>query len=119
MDIRTRRIYEHGGHDDGQPLLVDRLWPRGIARAALANVPWLKDIAPSTQLRSWFGHQPAKWAEFRRRYFVELDANPEALAELRAHAGRGRVILLYAARDEAHNNAIALRDYLLAHAGKS
>jgi uncharacterized protein YeaO (DUF488 family) len=113
MDIQVRRVYDAAGRGDGQPILVDRLWPRGVAKAALAGVPWLKDIAPSAELRAWFGHEPVKWAEFRRRYFRELDANPEAVAELRAHAAKGRIILLYGARDEAHNNAAALQEYLL------
>lgn len=114
MEIRIERVYSAAGHSDGKRILVDGLWPRGIAKATLEGVPWLKTIAPSRELRTWFGHQPAKWDEFRRRYFAELDANPDAVAELRRLAGRGRVTLLYGARDEAHNNAVALHEYLLA-----
>ena len=112
MDIRLRRVYEPMADDDGTRLLVDRLWPRGVAKAKLPGVTWLKAIAPSDALRGSFAHQPGKYDEFRRRYFAELDANPDAVAELRALAGQGRVTLLYAARDEAHNNAMALREYL-------
>lgn len=115
MDIRIERVYSAAGHGGGKRILVDGLWPRGIAKATLEGVPWLKAIAPSRELRTWFGHQPAKWDQFRRRYFAELDANPEAVAELHRLAGRGRVTLLYGARDEAHNNAVALREYLLIH----
>ena len=96
-------------------MLVDRLWPRGISHAELGeDTPWLKDIAPSDALREWFGHDPEKWTEFRRRYFAELEGEAEtaALAELRGWVKKGRVTLLYAAHDEAHNNAVALRDYL-------
>lgn len=116
MDIHVRRVYEPGKPDEGQLVLVDRLWPRGIAKATLAGVPWLKDVAPSNELRTWFGHESAKWTEFRRRYFAELDANPDAVAALCAHlAPKGRTTLLFGARDEAHNNAVALREYLRAH----
>ena len=114
MQIQVKRVYESADHDDGVRILVDRLWPRGIAKAALADVPWLKDIAPSNALRAWFGHEPAKWTEFRRRYFAELDANPEAVNALRALLEpKRRATLLFAAHDEAHNNAVALREYLL------
>lgn len=113
MDLPIKRVYAPPAQDEGRRILVDRLWPRGIAKAALADVPWLKEIAPSTPLRGWFGHQPAKWREFRRRYFAELDAQPAAVAELRALARHGRITLLYAAHDAEHNNAVALRDYLL------
>jgi len=113
VDVHVKRAYAPATTSDGVRILVDRLWPRGIAKATLAGVPWLKDITPSDALRAWFGHEPAKWTEFRRRYFRELDANPEAVAGLRSHAGHGRITLLYGARDELHNNAVALRDYLL------
>ena len=84
----------------------------GISHAELGDAPWLKDIAPSEDLRHWFAHDPAKWPEFRRRYTAELDANPQAVAELRRLAAQGPLVLLYAARDEQHNNAVVLRDYL-------
>ena len=113
VDIRLKRVYETSSAGDGTRLLVDRLWPRGLAKESLAGVPWLKELAPSTELRQWFGHEPAKWKEFQRRYFAELDANPQVIAELRRHLGKHRTTLLYAARDEIQNNALALREYIL------
>lgn len=113
MDIRIRRVYDALAGDDGAQVLVDRLWPRGVAKTRLAGVQWLREIAPSDALRKSFAHRPERWAEFRRRYFAELDADPEAVARLRTLAGRGPLTLLYAARDGQHNNAVALREYLL------
>ena len=109
--ITLRRVYEPLAHD-GREVLVDRIWPRGKRKADLEGVLWLKDVAPSAELRKWFGHEPARWPEFRRRYFAELAANP-AVARLRAMADEGPLTLLYSAHDEAHNQAAALRDYLL------
>lgn len=114
MDIRIRRVYAPLQADDGTRVLVDRLWPRGVAKAQLSDARWLKAIAPSDALRKSFAHQPGRWAEFRKRYFAELDANPEATHALRELANHGRLTLLYAARDEAHNNALALQEYLTA-----
>ena len=113
MDLRVKRVREPAMADDGMRVLVDRLWPRGISKQALAGVPWLKEVAPSTELRKWFNHEPAKWTEFLCRYFTELDANPQGVAELRKHVGKGHATLLYDARDEEYNNAVALRTYLL------
>ena len=114
FSIRRKRIYDPAEPDDGVRILVDRLWPRGISHERLGeDTPWLKDIAPSEELRHWFDHDPAKWPEFRRRYVAELDANPGPVAELRAMIARGPVTLLFAAKDAQHNNAVALRDYLL------
>ena len=113
MDLGVKRVYLPAEAGDGIRILVDRLWPRGASKEALAGVPWLKEIAPSAELRRWFDHQPAKWAEFQRRYFAELDANPRVVAELRKHLAKGHATLLYGARDEERNNAVALRDYLL------
>ncbi|CAM3785340.1 DUF488 domain-containing protein [Paracoccus yeei] len=110
--ISIRRVYEPAAENEGRTILVDRLWPRAISHAELGDAPWLKDIAPSEDLRHWFAHDPAKWPEFRRRYTAELDANPQAVAELRRLAAQGPLVLLYAARDEQHNNAVVLRDYL-------
>lgn len=93
-------------------VLVDRLWPRGLSKDAARVDLWLKDIAPSDALRKWYGHDPARWDEFRRRYFAELEAHRERLEELKERARRGRVTLLFGARDEARNNAVALRQYL-------
>lgn len=112
MQIWTRRIYDDPGPQDGRRILVDRLWPRGVARAEARIDAWLKDLAPSDDLRRWFGHDPARWDVFRQRYFAELDQAGEAMTQLRDWAGQGRLTLVYAARDRAHNNAIALRDYL-------
>lgn len=97
---------------DGRRILVDRLWPRGLSKAAARIDHWAKAVAPSTALRRWYGHDPAKWKEFRRRYFAELDANPAGLAELRRHLGKGRVTLLFSSKEERLNNATALREYL-------
>ena len=115
--IRLKRAYEEPTPGDGQRLLVDGLWPRGVTKAELQIEAWLKAIAPSTALRRWFGHDPARWDGFRSRYFAELAANPEALSQLRGYLSRGPVTLLYAARDEEHNNAVALRDFLLHGSG--
>lgn len=114
MRIGIRRAYDQPADDDGYRVLVDRLWPRGISHERLGeDTPWLKEIAPSDALRHWFDHDPAKWPEFQRRYAAELDANPGPVAELRAMIARGPVTLLYAAHDAQHNNAVALRAYLM------
>lgn len=112
-DIRIKRAYEPASEDDGARLLVDRVWPRGVSKQKIAVQAWLKDIAPSTELRTWFGHVPERWEEFRKRYSHELDGNPDAVAELRAWLKRGRVTLVYGARDTEQNQAVVLRDYLL------
>lgn len=112
MVIRLKRVYEPADPDDGLRVLVDRLWPRGLSKAAAGVGLWLKAVAPSTALRQWFGHDPAKWDEFRRRYLAELEQNPEAVAELAAQLGRGRVTLLYGAKDVQHNHAVVLKAYL-------
>ena len=112
MDIRLKRTTEAAAEGDGARLLVDRLWPRGVRKESLQLAGWLKEVAPSTELRKWFGHDPAKWDEFRRRYFAELDAKPAVLEPLLAAARKGPVTLLYSARDREHNQAVALRDYL-------
>ena len=93
--------------------LVERLWPRGISRAALGSSTWLPDVGPSHELRKWFGHDPQKWDEFRKRYFAELDEHPQAWRPLRDAVAAGDVTLLYSSRDPEHNNAVALRDYLI------
>lgn len=111
--IHLKRAYAAATPGDGRRLLVDALWPRGVSKDALQAEAWLKAVAPSTALRKWFGHDPARWEGFRKRYLAELDANPDAVAELRAHLGHGPVTLLYGARDQEHNNAVVLRDYLL------
>ncbi len=110
--IALKRVYDKSTPGDGVCFLVERLWPRGIKKESLKIDAWLKDVAPSTGLRKWFGHDPEKWQEFRRRYFKELDANPEAWSPIRIAAMKGRVTLYYSSRDETHNNAVALKEYL-------
>ncbi len=117
-DIRVKRVYETPEKDDGARVLVDRLWPRGLKMERAALSLWLKEIAPSSELRQWFGHDPARWAEFVRRYRAELAHNEMAVAELTKLMGEGRVTLLYSAHDTAHNNAIALAAWLQEHPGR-
>jgi uncharacterized protein YeaO (DUF488 family) len=112
MQIRLKRVYEEPGSRDGCRVLVDRLWPRGLNKESAKIDLWLKEIAPSAELRKWFGHDPAKWEEFRKRYFAELDEREEILEELWSKAGDGRMTLVYGARDEEHNNAVALKQFL-------
>jgi uncharacterized protein YeaO (DUF488 family) len=112
FDLAVRRVYEPPAPDDGQRVLVDRIWPRGVSKEHAGLALWLKEIAPSDELRKWFGHEPARWTEFRERYRAELDGNGEAVGELRALLRHGKVTLLYGAHDEAHNNAVALAGYL-------
>ena len=111
--VRLKRAYEPAAPEDGVRVLVDRLWPRGLRKADAAIDRWMKDIAPSTELRQWFGHDPERWHEFRRRYTRELQQQAVAVDELRELARGGRVTLVFAAHDEAHNDAIVLRDALL------
>lgn len=113
ISIKIKRIYDPPARGDGVRILVDRLWPRGLKKADAAFDLWLKEIAPSADLRRWFGHRPERWETFRERYFRELDRNPEALAALHAAWKRNsNLTLLYAARDVSHNDAVALADYL-------
>lgn len=111
-ELRVKRAYEPHANADGVRLLVDRMWPRGVTKEALHIDEWLKDVAPSTELRKWFAHDPSRWAEFKRRYFAELDERPEVVTELRRRC-RGHVVsLVYGAKDDEHNNAVALKEYL-------
>jgi len=110
--VRLKRAYDPPSRADGTRVLVDRLWPRGLRKADAAVDHWLKDVAPSHELRRWFGHDPERWAEFRRRYKVELARNTDAVAELRLLVRRGPLTLLYSARDEAHNQAVVLEELL-------
>lgn len=110
--ITIKRAYEAPADADGTRVLVDRLWPRGLTRAAAAIDVWAKEVSPSPDLRKWFGHDPAKWDEFRRRYAAELRGQPAPLEQLRKLAAAGPVTLVYAARNEVHNGAIVLRDLL-------
>ncbi len=110
--IRLKRAYDPPARGDGHRILVERLWPRGVKKEALAADGWRKEVAPSTELRQWFGHRVERWDEFQRRYRAELDATPDAWTPILAAAERGTVTLLYSARDELHNSALVLRDYL-------
>lgn len=110
--IKVKRVFEPPETGDGVRFLVDRLWPRGIKKDSLELYAWVKDVAPGDSLREWFAHDEAKWDEFRRRYFAELDSKPQTWQALLKVAWEGDVTLLYAARDTEHNNAIALKEYL-------
>uniref|UniRef100_A0A831UDZ5 DUF488 domain-containing protein n=1 Tax=Geobacter metallireducens TaxID=28232 RepID=A0A831UDZ5_GEOME len=110
--VRIKRVYVLPVPEDGKRILVDRLWPRGIAREKARIDQWLKEIAPSDELREWFGHDPARWEEFRERYRQELEAKGELLDHLRELAAKGTVTLLFAAGDEEHNNAVVLKEIL-------
>jgi uncharacterized protein YeaO (DUF488 family) len=112
--IHLARVYDHESDVPGQAFFVERLWPRGVRREDLAAV-WLKDVAPSPELRRWYSHDVAKWEEFRRRYESELDARPEEWRPIAEAAAGGDVTLLFAARDREHNSAVVLRDHVLAH----
>jgi uncharacterized protein YeaO (DUF488 family) len=114
MTIRLKRAYDPPAEGDGVRVLVDRLWPRGVSKAEAKIDRWAKDIAPTPGLRKWFGHDPAKWAEFQKRYRRELTANADPVAELRRLIGRRTATLVYAAKDPDHNHAVVLRKYLLA-----
>ncbi|HUZ95389.1 MAG TPA: DUF488 domain-containing protein [Edaphobacter sp.] len=110
--VQVKRAYESASKDDGARFLVERLWPRGIRKESLNAEGWLKEVAPSTDLRHWFQHDPAKWDEFRKRYFRELEKHPEAWQPLLGQARSGRVTLIYSAHDTEHNNAVALKEFL-------
>lgn len=110
--IRIKRVYDPPARGDGKRFLVERLWPRGMKKEALELDGWLKDVAPSTELRKWFGHRLERWEEFRKRYEAELRANPDAWQPILDAARKGNVTLLYSARDTEHNGAVVLRDFL-------
>jgi uncharacterized protein YeaO (DUF488 family) len=112
MTIKLKRVYEQPDTKDGERVLVDRLWPRGLTKEKARVDLWLKEIAPSTELRRWFGHDPAKWTEFKRRYRAELKGNKEQVARLVDEMEKGPVTLLYGARDEEHNEAVVLLELL-------
>jgi len=118
LDIRTKRVYEPPDAHDGLRVLVDRIWPRGMTKAQVRADLWLQDVAPSTALRKWFAHDPSKWEEFKRRYFSELDRNPDNVHFLLETAAKGTVTLLFSTRDVEHNHAIALKEYLLSKTRK-
>ena len=117
-NIKIKRAYEPAGADDGARVLVDRLWPRGVSKREARLYQWNRELAPSPELRTWFGHKVSRWPEFSRRYRLELASHAEGLAELRRRAKDGPVTLVYAAKDERHNHAIVLRSVLLGRTGR-
>jgi uncharacterized protein YeaO (DUF488 family) len=119
QNVRLKRAYAAPAATDGARVLVDRLWPRGVSREAAALDQWMKEIAPSDDLRRWFGHDPARWDDFRRRYVDELRAHDSLVDTLRALARRGPLTLVYGARDETHNDAVVLRDVILGTKGRA
>jgi uncharacterized protein YeaO (DUF488 family) len=112
MGLRLKRAYEPAEPADGYRVLIDRLWPRGVTKEEARLDEWARDLGPSTELRRWFGHEPAKFAEFRRRYLQELAAEEEKLVDLRGRARRGTLTLVYSARDTEHNDAVVLAELL-------
>lgn len=115
--IRVERVYDEKGERGGFRILVDRVWPRGLPRDKVRADLWLKEVAPSAELRKWFGHDPRKWPEFKRRYFEELDRSPEAVNTVIEKARGGDVVLLFGAREERFNNAVALKEYVEGRTG--
>ena len=116
--VDIKQVYNQADAKDGFRILVDRLWPRGLSKDKAKVDLWLKSIAPSHELRTWYGHDPDKWPEFKQRYFTELDTNNEAVNELLSHVQHGKVSLLYSSKEAHFNNAAALRDYLCKMAGQ-
>lgn len=116
--IHLKRAYDPAEPSDGARFLIERLWPRGIKKTSLPIEAWLKEAGPSTELRKWFSHDPAKWDEFRQRYFEELRANPDAWKPILQAARHGTVTLIYSSHDMEHNNAVALQNFLNRHIGK-
>ena len=113
FDIRLKRVYEKASRQDGQRILVERLWPRGLKKENAKIGEWMKEIAPSAELRKWFSHDPAKWGQFKKKYWRELDKNTEAVNIIKAACNNGTVTFVFAARDTENNNAVALKEYLL------
>jgi uncharacterized protein YeaO (DUF488 family) len=110
--VNIKRVYEEPKKSDGKRILVDRLWPRGLRKAEVKVDLWLKEIAPSTALRKWFSHEPSKWEEFKKRYSVELEKNNEQISLLEREVSEGKVTLVYGAKDQEHNGAVVLREFL-------
>jgi uncharacterized protein YeaO (DUF488 family) len=119
MKIQTKRVYDPREQGNGVRVLVDRLWPRGMTKENLQADLWLKDIAPSDDLRKWFSHDPSRWSEFKKRYCAELDEKPQTVMQLRDLAAKGRLALLFSARDTACNRAGALKEYVMAKQKKA
>jgi uncharacterized protein YeaO (DUF488 family) len=112
VTINLKRVYQKADAEDGARFLVERLWPRGVKKDSLQLTAWLKEVAPSTELRKWFSHDPSKWPQFRRRYFAELEARLDKLEPLLQAAAKNRLTLVYSSHDEEHNNAVALKEFL-------
>ncbi|MEJ2054151.1 MAG: DUF488 domain-containing protein [Calditrichaceae bacterium] len=112
MKIQIKRIYDKPSPDDGLRILVDRLWPRGLSKDKAKVDVWLKDIAPSNELRRWYHHESQRWQEFKERYFTELDNNPDVMNELLNHVSRGKVTFLFSSKEPEYNNAAALKAYV-------
>ena len=112
MNIKLKRVYEPANEADGKRILVERLWPRGLTKEKAQVDLWMKDVAPSTALRKWFDHDPAKWTEFQKRYRAELEDNSEQVAQLTEAIGKRKTTLVYGAKDEEHNAAIVLLEFL-------
>ena len=110
--LQLKRVYDEPTGQDGTRFLVERLWPRGVSKSALADAEWLKEVAPSSELREWFHHDPTRWNEFRRRYFAELKHHNNALSPILEAVHKGTVTLLYSSHDTEHNNAVALKEFL-------
>jgi uncharacterized protein YeaO (DUF488 family) len=117
--IQVKRAYDPPNSDDGTRFLVDRLWPRGVKKEDLLLEGWLKEVAPSDELRRWFGHDPLKWQDFQERYWAELEDKPEAWQPILDALDQGEVTLIYSARDTKHNNALALKTYIERHVAKN
>ena len=111
MNLKIKRVYEPPDQDDGARILVDRLWPRGLTKAKASLHLWLRDIAPSTELRKWFGHDPSKWEEFKQRFLRELTGNREQIRLLKQEMEKGPVTLVYGAKDEEHNEAVVIQEH--------
>ena len=111
MNITIKRVYEKPSKEDGERVLIDRLWPRGLTKEKAKIDLWLKDVAPTTTLRKWFGHDLAKWTEFKKRYIAEIKSNTQSLFQLEEQLKKGKVTLVYAAKDEEHNDAVVLKEY--------
>lgn len=112
MSVKLKRVYEEPLESDGTRILVDRLWPRGLTKEKAKVDFWLKEIAPSTELRKWFNHEPIKWPEFKKRYKAEIINNTDALSVLKKHLSNGKATIVYGAKDEEHNDAVVIKDYL-------
>jgi len=109
---RVKRVYDEPTKSDGRRVLVDHLWPRGLKKNEAQIDEWLKEIAPSTRLRKWFGHDPARWKEFKKKYAAELDGQRDQVEKLAREASKRRITLLFSAKDTEHNNAVALKEYI-------